>query len=261
VTESSDRDAFEVAGRGELQLGVLIETMRREGFEVAVSRPRVLYQTDSESGEKLEPIEEAVIDVDDAYTGVVIDALSQRRGELVDMRPTGGGKTRVVMRIPARGLIGYHGQFLTETRGTGIMNRIFHGYSPFKGNIEGRQKGVLISTGDGESVAYALWNIEERGVLFIDPGMKVYEGMIIGENAKPEDLDVNPLKAKQLNNIRTHSKDEAIRLTPPRRLTLEDAIAYVGDDELVEITPKSIRLRKKQLDPNLRKRRAKDNAA
>jgi GTP-binding protein len=261
VTESTDRDAFEVAGRGELQLGVLIETMRREGFEVAVSRPRVLYRTDEATGEKLEPVEEAVIDVDDPYTGVVIDALSQRRGELADMRPTGGGKTRIVMRVPSRGLIGYHGQFLTETRGTGIMNRIFHGYAPFKGNIEGRQKGVLISTGDGEAVAYALWNIEERGVLFIDPGMKVYEGMIIGENARPEDLDVNPLKAKQLTNIRTTSKDEAIRLTPPRRLTLEDAIAYVGDDELVEITPKSVRLRKKALDPNLRRRRAKDNAA
>jgi GTP-binding protein len=261
VSESADKDAFEVSGRGELQLGVLIEQMRREGFEIAVSRPRVLYQTDPQTGEKLEPIEEAVIDVDDAYTGVVIDALNQRRAELADMRPSGGGKTRIIMRVPARGLIGYHGQFLTETRGTGVMNRIFHGYAPFRGNIDGRNKGVLISTNDGEAVAFALWNIEERGVLFIEPGMKVYEGMIIGENARPEDLDVNPLKSKQLTNIRTTSKDEAIRLTPPRKLTLEDAIAYVGDDELVEVTPKSIRLRKKQLDPNLRKRRAKDNAA
>ena len=261
VTESADKDAFEVAGRGELQLGVLIETMRREGFEVAVSRPRVILRTDEETGEQQEPIEEVVIDVDDAYTGVVIDALNQRKGELADMRPSGGGKTRIVMRVPARGLIGYHGQFLTETRGTGIMNRLFHGYGRFRGVIADRGKGVLISTDDGEAVAYALWNIEERGVLFIDPGTKVYEGMIIGENARGEDLDVNPLKGKQLTNIRTTSKDEAIRLTPPRRLSLEDAIAYVGDDELVEVTPKSIRLRKKQLDPNLRKRRAKDKVA
>jgi GTP-binding protein len=261
VKESADKDAFEVAGRGELQLGVLMETMRREGFELAVSRPRVILRTDEETGETLEPIEEVVIDVDEAYTGVVIDALNQRRGELADMRPSGGGKTRLVMRVPARGLIGYHGQFLTDTRGTGVMNRLFHGYGKFRGPIADRGKGVLISTDDGEAVAYALWNIEERGVLFIEPGMKVYEGMIIGENAREEDLDVNPLKAKQLNNIRTHSKDEAIRLTPPRKLTLEDAIAYVGDDELVEITPKSIRLRKKALDPNLRRRRAKDKVA
>ena len=259
VTESTDRDAFEVAGRGELQLGVLIETMRREGFELAVSRPRVLFKADEETGERLEPLEEVQIDVDDAYTGIVIDTLNQRKAELLDMRPSGGGKTRIVMRVPARGLVGYHGAFLTDTRGTGIMNRSFAGFGPYRGPIEGRRNGVLISTDAGDAVAYALNYLEERGVLFIDPGTKVYQGMIIGENARAEDLDVNPLKSKQLTNIRTTSKDEAIRLTPPRRLTLEDAIAYVGDDELVEVTPKSIRLRKRALDPNQRKRRAKDN--
>ena len=259
VTESTDRDAFEVAGRGELQLGVLIETMRREGYELAVSRPRVLYQINEETHERLEPLEEVQIDVDDAYTGIVIDTLNQRKAELLDMRPSGGGKTRIVMRVPARGLIGYHGAFLTDTRGTGIMNRSFGGYGPYRGPIEGRRNGVLISTDAGEAVAYALNYLEERGVLFIDPGTKVYQGMIIGENARAEDLDVNPLKSKQLTNIRTTSKDEAIRLTPPRKMTLEDAIAYVGEDELVEVTPKSIRLRKKALDPNQRKRRAKDN--
>jgi len=259
ITESTEGDAYEVAGRGELQLGVLIETMRREGFEIAVSRPRVLYKTDEETGEKLEPIEEVQIDVDDAFTGIVIDTLNQRKAELLDMRPSGGGKTRMVMRVPSRGLIGYHGAFLTDTRGTGIMNRSFAGFGPYRGNIEGRRNGVLISTDSGEAVAYALNFLEERGVLFIDPGMKVYQGMIIGENARADDLDVNPMKSKQLTNIRTTSKDEAIRLTPPRRMTLEDAIAYVGDDELVEVTPKSIRLRKRALEPHLRKRRAKDN--
>jgi GTP-binding protein len=256
VAEAGEK-AFEVAGRGELQLGVLIETMRREGFELAVSRPRVLYKTDPETGARLEPIEDVQIDLDDAFVGIVIDKLNQRKGELMDMRPSGPGKTRLVMRVPSRGLIGYHGTFLTDTRGTGIMNRLFHGYEPHRGPIEGRRNGVLISTDHGDAVAYALWYLEERGVMFIDPGTRVYEGMIIGENARPDDLDVNPLKTKHLTNIRTTSKDEAIRLTPPRKLTLEDAIAYIGEDELVEVTPQSIRLRKRLLKPHLRKRRAK----
>jgi GTP-binding protein len=254
VRETEVGDAYEVSGRGELQLGVLIETMRREGFELAVSRPRVLFREDPETGKRLEPIEEVVVDVDDAYSGVVIEKLSLRKAEMTAMRPSGGGKTRVTFLAPSRGLIGYHGEFLTDTRGTGIMNRLFHDYAPHKGPIEGRRNGALISTGDGEAVAYALWNLEERGVLFVDPGVKVYRGMLIGEHSRDNDLEVNPLKGKQLTNIRTTSKDEAIRLTPPRRLTLEEAIAYIQDDELVEVTPKSIRLRKKHLDPNDRKR-------
>jgi len=261
VSESEDRDAFEVAGRGELQLGVLIETMRREGFELSVSRPRVLYRTDAETGERLEPMEEIQVDVDDAYTGVVVEKLSLRKAELVGMRPSGGGKTRITFHGPSRGLIGYHGEFLTDTRGTGIMNRLFHGYGPYKGQIEGRRQGVLISTGDGEAVAYALWNLEERGAMFIEPGTKVYMGMIIGEHNRGNDLEVNPLKGKQLTNIRTTSKDEAVRLTPPRKVTLEDAIAYIADDELVEVTPKSIRLRKRLLDPNDRKKASRQAEA
>jgi GTP-binding protein len=256
VSDSEAGDAFEVAGRGELQLGVLIETMRREGFELGISRPRVLYRED-EKGNRLEPIEEATIDVDDEFTGVVIEKMSSRKGELVDMRPTGAGKTRIIFHCPSRGLIGYHGEFLTDTRGTGVMNRIFKAYEPYRGEIEGRRNGVLISTGDGDAVPYGLWYIEERGTLFISPGEKVYRGMIIGENARPDDLDVNPLKAKQLTNIRTTSKDEAVRLTPPRPLTLEQAIAYIEADELVEVTPKSIRIRKRWLDPNDRKRVAR----
>jgi len=246
--------AYEVAGRGELQLGVLLETMRREGFEVAISRPRVLYQNDPETGQRLEPIEEVTIDVDDPYAGVVIEKISQRKGEMQDMRPTGAGKTRIVFHAPSRGLIGYHGEFLTDTRGTGVMNRMFFGYAPHKGTIEGRRNGVLISTDDGDAVAYALWYLEERGRLFIMPGTKVYEGMIIGENSRDNDLDVNPLRAKQLTNIRTHSKDEAVRLTPVMPLTLEQSMAYIQDDELVEVTPQSIRLRKRALLPHLRKR-------
>jgi GTP-binding protein len=249
--------AFEVAGRGELQLGVLIETMRREGFELSISRPRVLFQT-GENGERLEPIEEVTIDVDDPYTGVVIEKISLRKGELQDMRPTGAGKTRIVFLAPSRGLIGYHGEFLTDTRGTGVINRMFHGYAPHKGAIEGRRNGVLISTGDGEAVAYALWYLEERGKLFITPGTKVYQGMIIGQNAKDNDLDVNPLRAKQLTNIRTTSKDEAVRLTPVTPLTLEQSIAYLEEDELVEVTPQSIRLRKRELLPHMRKRAKAD---
>ncbi len=246
--------AYEVAGRGELQLGVLLETMRREGFELSISRPRVLYQTEAETGRRLEPIEEVTVDVDDAYSGIVIEKISQRKGELQDMRPTGAGKTRLVFHAPSRGLIGYHGEFLTDTRGTGVLNRMFHAYAPFKGAIEGRRNGALVSTAEGTAVAYALWYLEERGKLFIVPGTKVYQGMIIGENARDNDLDVNPLRAKQLTNIRTHSKDEAVRLTPITPLTLEQSIAYIGDDELVEVTPESIRLRKRDLLPHLRKR-------
>ncbi|MGH6888906.1 MAG: translational GTPase TypA [Rhizomicrobium sp.] len=253
--------AFEVSGRGELQLGVLIETMRREGYEVSISRPRVLYDTDPDTGERLEPIEEVTVDVDDAYSGVVIDKISRRRGELQDMRPTGAGKTRLVFLAPSRGLIGFHGEFLTDTRGTGVVNRMFHGYASFKGPIEGRRNGVLISTADGEAVAYALWNLEARGKLFAVPGTRVYRGMIVGEHSRDNDLDVNPLRAKQLTNIRTHAKDEAVRLTPVMPMTLEQAIAYVEDDELVEVTPQSIRLRKKELVPHLRKRAKPESVA
>ncbi|WP_157216757.1 translational GTPase TypA [Flavisphingomonas formosensis] len=261
VTEAADRDSFEVAGRGELQLGVLIETMRREGFELGISRPRVLFGED-ENGGRTEPYETVVIDVDDEYSGTVVEKMSIRKAELTDMRPSGGGKTRITFSAPSRGLIGYHGEFLSDTRGTGIMNRLFEKYGPHKGNIEGRKNGVLISNGAGEANAYALGPLEERGVLMVEPGEPLYEGMIIGENAKTDDLEVNPMKAKQLTNFRASGgKDDAIRLTPPRRLTLEQAIAYIDDDELVEVTPKSIRLRKRHLDPHERKRASRAKAA
>ena len=259
VTETEAKDGFEVAGRGELQLGVLIENMRREGFELAVSRPRVVTRLD-DNGQILEPIEEVVIDVDDEYSGVVIEKLSQKKADLAEMKPAGAGKTRLVMHAPSRALIGYHGEFLTDTRGTGVMNRSYLEHQPHKGPIEGRRNGVLISNGDGTAVPYAIWNLEERGVMFISPGEALYEGMIVGENAKPDDLDVNPLKAKQLTNMRASGKDEAVKLTPPRRMTLEQAIAYIDEDELVEVTPKSIRLRKIALKPHLRKKRAKETA-
>ena len=254
VRESEGKDAFEVAGRGELQLGVLIEQMRREGFELSVGRPRVIFRQDPETGQRLEPIEEVQIDVDDEHTGIVVEQLGMRRGELIDMRPSGGAKTRMTFHVPSRGLIGYHGQFLTDTRGTGIMSRLFHAYAPYKGTIEGRRNGVLISNGAGNAVAYGLWYLQDRGPMFIQPGTQVYAGMIIGEHSRGNDLEVNPLRSKQLTNIRTTSKDEAVRLTPPRQMTLEVAIAYVQDDEEVEVTPKSIRLRKVMLDPNARKR-------
>ncbi len=254
VTEAEGRDAFEVAGRGELQLAILIETMRREGYELSISRPRVIFRNDPATGQRLEPIEEVQIDVDDEFTGVVVEKLGTRRGELADMRPSGAAKTRLVFHVPSRGLIGYHGEFLTDTRGTGIMNKLFHGYAPFKGAIEGRRNGVLIANSDGAAVAYALWYLEERGHLFVSPGDAVYEGMIIGEHSRGQDLEVNPLRTKQLTNIRTTSKDEAIRLTPPVRMTLEKAIAYIEEDELVEVTPKAVRLRKRLLDPHARKR-------
>ena len=257
VKETDRKDSFEVAGRGELQLGVLIEQMRREGYELQISRPRVLFRHDETTKQLMEPIEEVVIDVDAPYSGSVIEKMSQRKAELFEMRPSGGGKERLRFLAPSRGLIGYHGEFLTDTRGTGIMNRVYHSYGPHRGEIGRRRNGVLISTEPGKAVAYALWYIEERGVIFIDPGMDVYKGMIIGENSRDADLDVNPLKTKQLTNIRTTSKDEAIRLTPPRKLTLEQAIAYIGDDELVEVTPNAIRLRKRFLEPHERKRAAR----
>ena len=260
VTEADDRDSFEVAGRGELQLGVLIETMRREGFELGISRPRVLYRED-ENGNRTEPYEQVVIDVDDEYSGTVVEKMAIRKGEMTDMRPSGGNKTRITFSAPSRGLIGYHGEFLSDTRGTGIMNRLFEKYGPHRGPIEGRKCGVLISNGNGEAVAYALGPLEERGILFVSPGEALYEGMIIGENAKPDDLEVNPMKSKQLTNFRSTGKDDAIRLTPPKVMTLEQAIAYIDDDEMVEVTPKNIRIRKALLDPNDRKKASRKKAA
>ncbi|MEC8116114.1 MAG: translational GTPase TypA [Pseudomonadota bacterium] len=261
VAMTEDKDAFEVAGRGELQLGVLIEQMRREGYEMSISRPRVLYASDPETGARLEPVEEVVVDVDEEYAGVVVEKMSQRRAELIEMRPSGGGKQRLVMHAPSRGLIGYHGEFLTDTRGTGVMNRVFHGHTAHKGPIASRHHGVLVSLEQGKAVAYALMNLEDRGQLMIPAGAEVYGGMIIGENAKPGDLDVNPLKAKQLTNFRAAGKDDAVTLTTPLAMTLEKAISYIGDDELVEVTPQNIRLRKRYLDIHERKRHAKRAAA
>ena len=258
VTESTEGDAYEVAGRGELQLGVLIENMRREGFEVSISRPRVVFQNDPETGKRLEPMEDVMIDVDDEFSGIVIEKLSLRKAELKDMGPSGAGKTRIQLTAPSRSLIGYQGEFLTDTRGSGVLNRVFSHYEPYKGAIDQQRKGVLISNSDGETAAYALWNLEERGVMFVGAGEKTYQGMIIGENARQDDLDVNPMKAKQLTNVRASGKDESIRLTPPRRMTLEQAIAYIEEDELVEVTPKNIRLRKQVLNPSFRKRRVKE---
>jgi GTP-binding protein len=259
VRETAERDAVEVSGRGELQLGVLIETMRREGFELSISRPRVLFKT--ENGQRLEPIEEVFVDVDEEFAGVVVEKMSRRKAEMQDMRPSGGGKLRLTFLAPTRGLIGYHGEFLTDTRGSGVMSRIFHGYAPYKGPVEGRINGVLISVASGAAVAYALWNLEERGAMFVNPGDAIYPGMIVGAHSRDNDLDVNPMKGKQLTNIRTTSKDEAIRLTPPIQMSLEEAIAYIADDELVEVTPKAIRLRKRLLDGNDRKRASRSAAA
>ena len=261
VTEAADRDSYEVAGRGELQLGVLIETMRREGFELGISRPRVLFGED-ENGKKTEPYETVIIDVDEEYSGTVVEKMAIRKAEMTDMRPSGGGKIRITFSAPSRGMIGYHGEFLSDTRGTGIMNRLFERYGPHKGNIEGRKNGVLISNGSGEANSYALGPLEERGILFVGHGEALYEGMVIGENAKTDDLEVNPMKAKQLTNFRASGgKDDAIRLTPPKKMTLEQAIAYIDDDEMVEVTPKSIRLRKRHLDPHERKRASRAKVA
>jgi GTP-binding protein len=253
VADTPGGEAFEVSGRGELQMGVLIENMRREGFELSISRPRVIMK--DVDGVRHEPIEEVIVDVDDEYAGAVIDKLTgERKGDLVEMKPAGVGKTRIIAHVPSRGLIGYQGQFLTDTRGTGVLNRIFHGHAPHKGPIQGRRQGVLISTEPGVSVAYALWNLEERGRMFIGPQEQVYTGMIIGEHARDNDLEVNPLKGKKLTNVRASGNDEAVRLTPHIKMSLEEAIAYIDDDELVEVTPKVIRLRKSELDPNERKR-------
>ncbi|WP_353217427.1 translational GTPase TypA [Sandarakinorhabdus sp.] len=260
ITESASKDAFEVAGRGELQLGVLIETMRREGFELSIARPRVIFGTD-DNGKRTEPYETVVIDVDEQYSGSVVEKMAGRKAEMTDMRPSGGGKTRLTFSAPSRGLIGYHGEFLSDTRGTGIMNRLFEKYGPHKGPISGRANGVLISTESGDAVAYALGYLQPRGTLMIAPGESVYQGMVIGENARDDDLEVNPLKSKALTNFRASGKDDAIVLSPPKKLTLEQAIAYIDEDELVEVTPNFIRLRKIHLDPNERKRASRARSA
>ncbi|NOD83372.1 MULTISPECIES: translational GTPase TypA [unclassified Ruegeria] len=256
VTDTPGGEAFEVAGRGELQMGVLIENMRREGFELSISRPQVLFR--EENGQRLEPIEEVTIDVDDEYSGAVIEKITgARKGELVEMRPAGAGKTRIIAHVPSRGLIGYHGEFLTDTRGTGVLNRVFHDWAPHKGPIPGRRAGVLISMENGQAVAYALWNLEERGRMFVGPQTDVYQGMVIGEHSRDNDLEVNPLKGKKLTNVRASGSDDAVRLTPHVQFSLEEAIAYIDDDELVEVTPNAVRLRKRFLDPHERKRMAK----
>ncbi|MFO6464880.1 translational GTPase TypA [Jannaschia sp. KMU-145] len=256
ITDTPGGEAFEVAGRGELQMGVLIENMRREGFELSISRPQVLFR--EEGGQRLEPVEEVTIDVDDEYSGAVIEKITGvRKGELAEMKPAGAGKTRIIAHVPSRGLIGYHGEFLTDTRGTGVMNRVFHEWAPYKGAIPGRRAGVLISMEDGVSVAYALWKLEDRGKFFIGAQEQVYQGMILGEHSRENDLEINPLKGKQLTNVRASGTDEAVRLTTPVKMSLEQAIAYIDNDELVEVTPNAIRLRKRFLDPHERKRQAR----
>ncbi|HSM39389.1 MAG TPA: translational GTPase TypA [Afifellaceae bacterium] len=262
VTEGDDKESFEVAGRGELQLGILIETMRREGFELTIGKPRVVFR-EGDNGERLEPIEEVVIDVDDEFTGAVIEKLSERKGDMQEMRPSGGGRTRLVFHVPTRGLIGYQPELLSDTRGTAVLNRLFHAYAPWRGDIAGRRTGVLLSNGQGEAVAYALFNLQDRGPMMIVPGAKVYHSMIVGEHTRGNDLEVNVLKGKQLTNIRAAGKDDAVQLTPPMKMSLERALSYIADDELVEVTPESIRLRKAILDPHERKRaeRARASAA
>ncbi|NND49831.1 MAG: translational GTPase TypA, partial [Rhizobiales bacterium] len=257
IAQNENRDGFSVSGRGELQLAILIETMRREGYELGVSRPRVVMRRDEASGALLEPVEEVLIDVDEEYSGTVVQALSARKGVMVEMRASGGGRQRLVFHAPTRGLIGYQSDLMTDTRGSAVMNRLFLAYEPHRGPIEGRINGVLIASEAGEAVAYALWNLEDRGQMVIDPGTRVYPGMIVGIHAKSNDLPVNVMKGKKLTNIRTHSKDEAVRLTPPVRMTLERALAWIKDDELVEVTPASIRLRKALLDPHARRRAEK----
>jgi GTP-binding protein len=249
-----EADSFEVSGRGELQLAILIETMRREGFELTVGRPRVVMRKNPETGQMEEPIEEVIIDVDEEFTGAVVQKLSERRAELKDMRPSGTGRQRLVFFAPTRGLIGYQGELMTDSRGTAIMNRLFHGYADHVGDIPSRHTGVLLSNAAGEAVAYALFNLQDRGPMFIEPGARVYEGMIVGEHTRGNDLELNVLKGKKLSNVRAAGKDENILLTPPIRMTLERALSYIQDDELVEVTPKSIRLRKAILDPNERKK-------
>ncbi|MDY8109019.1 translational GTPase TypA [Fulvimarina sp. 2208YS6-2-32] len=260
IEEAADKDSFYVSGRGELQLAVLIETMRREGFELGISRPRVVMK-EGENGEMLEPIEEVVIDVDEEHSGVVVQKMSERKAEMKELRPSGGDRQRLVFHAPTRGLIGYQSELLTDTRGTAIMNRLFHSYQPFKGELAGRNNGVLISSEDGESVAYAMFNLEDRGPMVIDAGVKVYAGMIIGIHTRENDLEVNVLKGKKLTNMRASGKDEAVKLTPPIRMTLDRALSWIQDDELVEVTPKNIRLRKLYLDPHERKRFEKSRKA
>jgi GTP-binding protein len=257
--ETSGKDAFEIGGRGELQLGVLIETMRREGFEMTVSRPRVLYQND-ENGNRLEPVEEVTIDVDEEYSSTVVDKMNRRKADMVDMRSSGAGKTRIVFHAPSRGLIGYQSRFLTDTRGTGVMNRVFHSYAPYKGDIPQRHYGALISTDTGTAVAYALFNLQDRGTMFVEHQTPVYQGMIVGENSRDNDLEVNVLKGKKLTNVRASGSDEAVTLTPPRKMSLEDMMAYINDDELLEVTPQNLRLRKLHLCPHERKRASKQAA-
>ena len=261
IEENPDADSFNVAGRGELQLAILIENMRREGFELTVSRPNVVFQIDDATGQKLEPIEEVIIDVDDEHSGAVVQKLSERRGDLLEMRPSGGGRTRLVFHVPTRGLLGYQGELLSDTRGTAVMNRMFHAYAPFKGEIPGRRTGVLISNDTGEAVAYAIFNLQDRGPFFIHPQTRVYTGMIVGEHTRDNDLDVNVLKGKKLSNVRAAGKDDALLLTPPVKMSLEKAMSYIADDELVEVTPKSIRLRKRWLDPNERKKQERKREA
>ena len=253
--ENDQRDSFEIGGRGELQLGVLVETMRREGFELTVSRPKVVYRV-NEKDQKLEPIEEVIIDVDDEYSSTVIDSMNKRKASMIDMTNI-SGKTRLIFKCPSRSLIGYQSQFLTETRGTGVINRLFDCYNEFKGDIASRRNGVLIANSTGTSVAYAIFNLQDRGIMFIDPQTKVYQGMIVGEHNRPNDLEINILKGKQLTNVRASGTDEAVKLVPPRKMSLEQMMAYIDEDEVLEVTPMSLRLRKKYLDPHERKRASK----
>ena len=257
VRQTDQKDSFEVSGRGELQLSILIETMRRQGFELSISRPHVLFK--EENGKKLEPIEEVVIDVDEEFSGTVVEKLSKRKADLLEIKPSGGGKVRLVFNAPSRGLIGYLSELRSDTRGSGLMNRIFHEYAPYKGEISNHRNGALVSMENGAAVAFALFNLEARGKMFVHPGEKVYGGMIIGENSKDNDLNVNPIKGKALTNMRASGKDEGVKLTPPKKMSLEEAISYIHDDELVEVTPTTIRLRKKHLDPNERKRAERDS--
>ena len=254
--ENSKKDAFEIGGRGELQLGVLVETMRREGYELTVSRPHVVYKID-ENDKKLEPIEEVIIDVDDEYASTVIDSMNKRKAEMLDMRNT-SGKTRLIFKAPSRALIGYQSRFLTETRGTGVVNRLFDSYGPFKGNISTRRNGALIATQTGTAVAFAIFNLQDRGVMYIDPQTKVYQGMIVGEHNRPNDLEINILKGKQLTNVRASGTDEAVKLVTPRKMSLEQMMAYINEDEVLEVTPENLRLRKQYLDPHARKKASKE---
>lgn len=255
VEETDTTEAFKVSGRGELHLSVLIENMRREGYEFAVSKAEVLYRTD-ENGKKLEPMELCYIDVPEEFSGSVIEKLSQRKGELQNMGSASGGYTRLTFSIPSRGLIGYRGEFMTDTKGNGIMNSVFDGYGPYKGDIQYRKQGSLIAFEAGEAITYGLYNAQERGTLFIGPGEKVYSGMVVGQNGRGEDIELNVCKKKQLTNTRSSSADEALRLTPPKVLSLEQALEFIDTDELLEVTPKSLRIRKKILDPTMRKRAA-----